>query len=121
MNLSHLFFASFAKRPCTELTILSSWGQFTSLDVSKNTALTSLSVSSIQLTSLDVSKNTALSFLSISGPFTSDAINALLGTLHNNTVPPATDGSRAKTISIYTYGAVDYDRSIAERKGWTVR
>jgi len=42
----------------------------TSLDVSKNTALTSLSIYS-QLTSLDVSKCTALRYLSVSGPLTS--------------------------------------------------
>ena len=39
------------------------FGQLTSLDVSKNTALTFLRCSGNQLTSLDVSKNTALTYL----------------------------------------------------------
>ena len=48
----------------TALTFLSCGSnQLTSLDVSKNTALTSLSCYSNQLTSLDVSKNTALTSL----------------------------------------------------------
>ena len=39
--------------------------QLTELDVSKNTALTTLDVSSNQLTELDVSKNTALTYLRV--------------------------------------------------------
>ncbi len=49
------------------LTFLSCYGnQLTSLDVSNNTALTFLSCDSNQLTSLDVSKNTALTYLDCS-------------------------------------------------------
>ena len=43
-----------------------SWNQLTSLDVSKNTALTGLYCYNNQLTSLDVSKNTALKVLDCS-------------------------------------------------------
>ena len=52
----------------TALTSLDvSGNQLTSLDVSANTALTSLSVYSNQLTSLDVSANTALTSLNVGG------------------------------------------------------
>jgi len=53
---------------CAELTFLGAGGNLTSLDVRKNTALTSLSVMSTQLTSLDVSKNIALTSLSVRSP-----------------------------------------------------
>ena len=49
------------------LTELTCWSQLTSLDVSKNTALTSLDCSSNKLTSLDLSKNTALTSLKCGG------------------------------------------------------
>ena len=106
---------------CTELKNLYCVGQLTSLDVSKNTALTSLNVSSLQLTSLDVSKNIALSYLSVFGLFTADALNALFGTLHNNTVPPVPEWRSAKIIYINNNSGEVGDRSIAERKGWTFR
>ena len=48
----------------TALTSLNYNNQLTSLDVSKNTALTELWCDDNQLTSLDVSKNTALTYLS---------------------------------------------------------
>ena len=48
-----------------------STGKLTALDVSKNTALTTLSCDSNQLTSLDVSKNTALTYLSCHSKLTS--------------------------------------------------
>jgi len=85
-----------------------------SLDVSKNTALTTLVVHGGQLTSLDVSKNTALTTLGVfSNQLTSSALNTLFGTLHSNV--------GEKTINISNNpGAADCDRSIAERKGWTV-
>ena len=51
----------------TALTsLMSVQGQFTSLDVSRNTALTRLDVGGTQLTSLDVSNNTALTILIVS-------------------------------------------------------
>lgn len=52
----------------TALTRLSCYGnQLTFLDMSKNTALTALDCSENQLTSLDVSKNTALKRLFYQG------------------------------------------------------
>jgi len=126
---------------CTELILLDCWGNFTSLDVSKNTALTSLHVSSKSLASLDVSKNTALTYLNVFGNLTSldvsknttlayvyvkgqlsaFALNALFGALHSNTVPPAQGLNIVKIINIYDNpGTADCDRSIAEKKGWTV-
>jgi hypothetical protein len=67
-----------------------------------------------QLTSLDVSNNTALTSLECSeNQFTADGLNALFGTLHGNT------GSKA--IHIFgNPGAGTCDRSIATDKGWTV-
>ena len=97
----------------TALTSLYVQGQLTSLDVSKNTALTSLSVGDSPLKSLDVSKNTALTILNVQCQLTSSALNALFGTLHSN--------AGEKTIYIAVNpGVSDCDRSIAERKGWTV-
>ena len=172
---------------CTELTNLQCIGSITSLDVSKNTALTELDLRCWQLSSLDVSKNTALTQLFVSGGLTSldvrrntaltaldvsynkltaTALNTLFGTLHSNTVPPvqgflnesknqvltalkntykqlgtatlnAEFGSLhsntallaqssgydiAKIIKIGNNpGTADCDRTIAEKKGWTVR
>ena len=54
--------------------------QLTSLDVSKNSALTDLSCWENQLTSLDVSKNTALTWLSCVGnKFDCDALKSKYG------------------------------------------
>ena len=96
----------------TALTDLQVNAQLSSLDLSKNVALLSLGLVRTQLTSLDVSKNTALTGLLVSGnQLTSSAINALFGTLHSNDV-----GVQKR---IYIGG--DGDRSIAEKKGWTVQ
>ena len=101
----------------TALTKLSIYlTPLTSLDVSNNTALTELNVYYITtLTSLDVSKNTMLLVLRVyDNQLTSSALNALFGTLHNN--------AGEKTIYIGgNPGAKDCDRSIAESKGWTVK
>jgi len=93
--------------------------QLKNLDVSKNTALTYLSVNANpQLTGLDVSKNTALtSFNVTNSEFTSTTLNTLFGTLPNTTI-------QGETKTIYVQGnpgAYDCNKSIAERKGWTVK
>ena len=89
-----------------------------SLDVSKNVALTVLQVGG-DFTSLDLSKNTALTYLKVAGGLSVSTLNALFGTLHNNTVSPAEGQQTAKIINIRTWYGEDFDRSIAERKGWT--
>ena len=90
--------------------------QLTTLDVSKNTALTELYCWYNQLTALDVSKNTALANLScFNNQLTATALNTLFGTLHGNTI------SGGKNIYIGgNSGTATCDRSIAENKGWTV-
>jgi hypothetical protein len=101
---------------CTALTELICWSnELTSLDVSKNVALTWLNCDDNQLTSLDVSKNVALITLDCGyNKLTEDALNALFGTLHGNTIPGG------KTISIGSNpGYSTCDRSIATGKGWS--
>ncbi len=85
----------------------------TSLDVSKNTALTYLICSSNNLTSLDVSKNTKLTELDCGyNNLTSAALNQIFRDL-----PQVTSG----TISIYgNPGTETCDKSIAKNKGWNV-
>ena len=106
----------------TALTMLICGNELTSLDLRNNTALTYLDCEYNQLTNLDLSKNIALTMLRCgSNPLTAVALNALFGTLHNNTVPPAKGSEIAKMISTtYNPGSDTCDRSIAERKGWTV-
>ena len=123
----------------TALTELNcSDNQLTSLDVSKNTMLTLLICSSNQLTSLDVSKNTSLLALdcNFNNQLIATGLDALFATLHSNAI----EGSgfiQGKTI--YISGKIGInsgdggwvsndrrpfptcDRSIAERKGWTVQ
>jgi hypothetical protein len=95
---------------------------FTSIDISKCIELIVFNCQQQKLTSLDVSKNTALTYLNCLGNnLTAVALNALFSTLHNNAVPPAYEGIEPKIILIGDNpGANDCDRSIAERKGWTV-
>ena len=64
---------------------------------------------------LDLSKNTSLTILDcVYNKLTSSALNALFETLHSN--------AGEKIISILgNPGDKDCDRSIAERKGWTVQ
>ena len=89
--------------------------QLTSLDVSGCTALSILNCSGNQLTSLDVKNNTALTSLDCySNQFSSEALNALFVTLHNNFV---NWGYKWVNIS-YNPGTADCDRSIATSKGW---
>jgi len=117
-------FASLDVSKNTALTYLQCTGLLTRLDVSRNTALTHLICVSDQLTSLDMSKNTVLAFLSCSGQLSSSALNALFGTLHSNNTTYIVDMDKVapKHIRISSNpGAADCDRSIAERKGWTVR
>jgi len=106
-----------------ELTYLSVKGIFKSIDVSKNTELTSLVLHGGILTSLDLSNNSALTYLEVGENFlTTDALNTLFSSLHNNTVPPDQGFSKAKLIEMHYSYAPDSptgDRSIAERKGWT--
>ena len=101
----------------TALTeLLCNRNQLTNLDISKNTALTELYCGGNQLKILNVSKNTALTRLNCNSNqlLTGSALNALFETLHSNT--------GEKIINIFDVpGANDCDRSIAERKGWTVR
>jgi len=87
---------------CAELTVLLCGGSRASYDRSG------------QLTRLDVSKNTALTLLGCNNSqLTSSALNALFRTLHSN--------QGEKNIYINgNPGTNDSDRSIAERKGWTV-
>ena len=96
----------------------------TALDVSRHAALKELRCDNIQLTALDVSRNTSLVVLSCNGnQLTADALNLLLGMLHDNIVMILdTDGGEqiaTKIINISNNpGSADCDRSIAERKGW---
>ena len=89
----------------------------TSLDVSHCTELTRLYAHSL-LTSVDLSKNTSLKSIEVQdNRLTTEALNALFGTLHSNSFE---GGSKI----IYVYGnpgEKTCDRSIAERKGWTVK
>ena len=88
------------------------WAGITELDVSRNTALTTLSLKVNQLTSLDLSKNTALTYINIkANQFTAAALDDLFHTLHGS----------GGTINIaYNPGTDDCNKSIAEKKGWTV-
>jgi len=113
--------------------------RLTSLDVSKNTSLKELNCSSNQLTNLDINKNTKLVFLYVyhnrltsldasnntelhhlscnRNDFLAPALNALFGTLNNRN----TGMGRKKTIIVYDNpGADSCDRTIAEKKGWSV-
>ena len=108
----------------------------TSLNLSKNTALIMFDCSDNQLAALDVSKNTELDVLLCYGNsltsldltnntkivdvycdnnnMTAAALNALYGTLHNNTIE-----NRVKKIYITDNpGADDSNISIATAKGW---
>ena len=98
--------------------------QLTSLDLSKNPALTFLDCSDNQLTSLDLSKNPALTAVyCYSCELTAAALNAFFGTLHSNTVPPALsigEETAKKLVIKGNPGAADCDRSITEKKGWNI-
>ena len=97
----------------TALTSLSCTNNLlASLDVSNNTALTYLYCDNNELTSLDVSNNTLLSFLDIqNNQFTCDELNALFKTLHEN----------GGTIYIDKNPGTDScDKSIATERGWMV-
>jgi Leucine-rich repeat (LRR) protein len=89
--------------------------QLTSLDVSKNTALMELILANNQLTSLDASNNTALTILNVNNnQFTADALNDLFHTLHSN--------AGTKTISERgNPGSSESNRGIAYEKGWRVQ
>jgi len=102
----------------SELAYLNcSYNQLTRLDMSKNTALAYLDCSYNQLTSLDMSQNMALTILVCqANQLTTAALQALFGSLHDNTIPRET-----KEIHIYrNEGENDCDRSIAINKGWSV-
>ena len=107
----------------TELTSLDvgCWGGcITSLDLSKNTALTILQCYGHPLTSLDLSKNTSLTYLCIGdNRLTGSMLNSLFTTLHSNSIPPLREEGTPKFIYINSRPQGDFDKSIAERKGWT--
>jgi Leucine-rich repeat (LRR) protein len=86
----------------------------TTLDVSKNTALTELYCGRNKLTALDVSKNTALTKLVLhNNEFSADALNDLFDIL------PSNKGN--KTVYIGRNPGTDAcNRTIAEDKGWIV-
>ena len=89
--------------------------QLTALDVSKNIALTYLACQNNQLTALDVSKNTALMELRCqNNQLTVEALNALFGTLHGNTIQ-----GQSKYIRFYgNPGENGCDKTIVSQKGW---
>ena len=86
--------------------------KFTSLDLSKNIALTNLFCQS-NLTKLDVSNNKVLTRLVCNyNQLTGSALNALFESLPDN--------AGKKFIYIHgNPGAEDCNLSIAERKGWS--
>ena len=88
--------------------------RLTALDASKNTAPTHIQCNGNRLTALDVSKNTAPTNLFChDNQLTADALNALFGTLPDNT--------REKPMSMYENpGSADCDKTIAKQKGWIV-
>jgi len=114
------------------------WNWLTSLDVSRNTALVGFSCYLNYLTDIDVSKNTELYYLNCqtnllteldvstnsmlrllyceANQLTSEALNAMFGTLHNNTITGLTKEVRIGANP----GTNDCNASIAENKGWSV-
>ena len=86
---------------------------FTTLDVSKNTALTELYCDDNNLSTLDVSKNTALTKLYCSyNKLSASALNQIF-----NDLPQGSDGH----IEFYANpGSKTCNKSIAENKGWRV-
>ena len=86
------------------------------LDLKENKMITVLGCSNNQLTKLDLSANKALRLLDYrSNNLSTDALNALFETLHNNTF------EYEKTVYIANNpGTEDCNKSIAEEKGWTV-
>lgn len=93
------------------------YNTFTSLDVSKNIALTTLDCNNNQLTSLDVSKNETLVILSISSnKYTADALNNIFLILHNKIIV-----NESKIIFIAdNTGTNNCRQKIAKQKGWRV-
>ena len=91
------------------------FNQLTNLDVSKNTALTVLDCSYNQITHLDMSNNTNLvSFSCSANQLSTEALNALFRTLHNNFI----NGGYKWVWIQNNPGAGACDRSIATGKGW---
>jgi len=93
--------------------------QLTSLDVSKNISLSYLDCWDNRLTSLDMSNNTTLVYLNCySNQFTTDALDALFGSLHNNS---NVIGGIEKYISIHDNpGTATCHPNIATEKEWRV-
>jgi hypothetical protein len=90
--------------------------KLSSMDVSKNTALSVLVCYNNKLSAMDVSKNTALSTLNCAlNILNVEALNALFGTLHSNTIP-----NKQKVLWIGNNpGTSGCTKTIAENKGWT--
>ena len=90
--------------------------QITNLDVSNCVALHKLSCDENQLTNLDLSKNIVLESLYCPGnKFSSDALNTLFSTLHNN------QKLKNKVIVVQDNpGAKSCKTKIATNKGWEV-
>ena len=87
------------------------------LDVSNNTELEVLLCYDNLLTKLDISANNKLFYLGcMTNDLSSQSLNELFETLHNNTIP-----TRTKGVFIYgNPGIDDCDTSIATSKGWIV-
>ena len=104
----------------SEITVLTSLicsdNQLSELNVDKNTALKWFVCSDNQLSSLSLNSNTALFFIDCQNNlFVALQLNNLFNSLHENPV------SSGKTVIISgNSGADSCDKSIAEKKGWTV-
>ena len=99
--------------------------QLTALDVSRNPTLRFITCNGNRLTALDVSQNTVLSWLDCSdNQFTSEALNDLFNTLHDNVIPFYDDSVKfimEKGIGISNNpGSAYCEPGIAEHNGWGV-
>ena len=90
--------------------------RITALDLSENTELSVLVCYNNRLSAMDVSANTALTTVNCASNLLSfEALNAMFGSLHNNTIP-----NKSKIIWIGNNpGTSLCSKSIAQNKGWT--
>ena len=107
LNCNFFFLTSLDVSHCNELSKLT-YRTVTSLDLSNNTALTSLSVSDGNFTSLDLSKNTALTSLYISSNFASIDLskNTALTSLHISGNFPSLDLSNNTALTKLHIGSL---------------
>jgi len=97
--------------------------QLTDLSVVKNNALENLWCSDNQLTNLDLSKNTQLIYVYCqSNRFTTETLNTLFGTLHNNTFPEQPPNAiRFKQIFISNNpGTMSFTHGTVLNNGWYI-